>query len=105
MSEHFDTTPELTLTPDTAAAAAPVPEEPSLTLNPTLNAEEVAAAQKERDAHAVKLDESQLSEAERKMVEEFSQKIDITAVSYTHLTVPLRLRRTAEEKAHRPKLH
>ncbi len=78
MSEHFDTTPELTLTPDTAAAAAPVPEGPSLTLNPTLNAEEVAAAQKERDAHAVKLDESQLSEAERKMVEEFSQKIDIT---------------------------
>lgn len=78
MSEHLDTTPELTLTPDTAAAAAPVPEGPSLTLNPTLNAEEVAAAQKERDAHAVKLDESQLSEAERKMVEEFSQKIDIT---------------------------
>ena len=37
-----------------------------------------AAAQKERDAHAVKLDESQLTEAERKMVDEFSQKIDIT---------------------------
>ena len=36
------------------------------------------AAQAARDANAVKLDESMLSEAERKMVEDFSQKIDVT---------------------------
>ena len=71
MSDNLDMTPQLTLTPeaDTAAAAAPAaPEAPA----------DEAAAQKERDAHAVKLDESQLTEAERKMVDEFSQKIDIT---------------------------
>ena len=38
----------------------------------------VAAAQKARDEHAVKLDESQLTEAERKVVNDFSEKIDIT---------------------------
>ena len=75
MAELNDKTPELTL--ETGAAAAQQ-EVPTLTLNPTLGAEEVAAAQKERDANAVKLDESQLTEAERKMVDEFSQKIDIT---------------------------
>ena len=37
-----------------------------------------AAAQKARDAKAVQLDESQLTEAERKMVNDFAQKIDIT---------------------------
>ena len=36
------------------------------------------AAQAARDANAVKLDESMLSEAEKKMVEDFSQKIDVT---------------------------
>ena len=75
-------TPELTLTPDLGAAAAvapAAPEIPSLTLEPTTVTADVAAAiQKERDANAVKLDESQLTEAERKMVEDFSQKIDIT---------------------------
>jgi len=80
MSDDLTFTPELTLTPDAAATAqAPAaPEAPSLTLAPTLGAEDVAAAQKERDAHAVKVDESMLSEAERKMVDDFSQKIDIT---------------------------
>jgi uncharacterized protein YaaN involved in tellurite resistance len=39
--------------------------------------EDAAEAQKVRDANAVKLDESQLTEAERKMVNEFAQKIDI----------------------------
>ena len=34
--------------------------------------------QKQRDANAVKLDESMLTEAERKMVDEFAQKIDVT---------------------------
>ncbi len=72
-------TPELTLTPDTAAAVA---EAPTLTLTPDLQ-EEAAAADKaleeqKKEENAVKLDESMLSEAERKMVEEFSKKIDIT---------------------------
>ncbi len=82
MSEDLNLTPELTLTPDDSAAAAAVPEAPQLTLTPDAPAEgdaaAAAAAQKERDANAVKLDESQLTEAERKMVDDFSQKIDIT---------------------------
>ena len=80
MDEKMDLTPELTLTPDAAAVAqAPAaPEAPTLTLENNLTPDDVAAAQKERDANAVKLDESQLSEAERKMVNEFAEKIDIT---------------------------
>jgi len=77
MAEQKDFTPELTLTPNAAAAAA-VPEAPALTLEATMTPDEVEAAKKARDAQAVKLDESQLSEAERKMVNEFSEKIDIT---------------------------
>ena len=79
MNEEL-TMPELTLTPDAAAAAAP--EAPSLTLEPTISADDAAAAQAaaqaERDANAIKLDESHLSEAERKVVNDFSEKIDIT---------------------------
>ena len=76
MSDELNFTPELTL--DTAAAQAV--EAPALTLEPSAPAtpavdESVQAA---RDANAVKLDESMLSEAEKKMVEEFSQKIDVT---------------------------
>ena len=77
MTDNTDFTPELTLTPDTAAAAQ-APQSPNLTLEPTLTAEDAAAAQKARDEHAVKLDESQLTDAERKMVNDFSEKIDIT---------------------------
>jgi len=77
MTDNTDFTPELTLTPDTAAAAQ-APQAPNLTLEPTLTAEDAAAAQKARDEHAVKLDESQLTDAERKMVNDFSEKIDIT---------------------------
>ncbi|MCQ4771281.1 toxic anion resistance protein [Intestinimonas massiliensis] len=77
MTDNTDFTPELTLTPDTAAAAQ-APQTPNLTLEPTLTAEDAAAAQKARDEHAVKLDESQLTDAERKMVNDFSEKIDIT---------------------------
>ncbi|HIT02855.1 MAG TPA: toxic anion resistance protein [Candidatus Enterenecus merdae] len=77
MDEKMDLTPELTLTPDLGAAAqaqAPAaPEAPALTLESG-----PAAADPARDAVAVQLDESQLSEAERKMVDEFAQKIDIT---------------------------
>ena len=90
MSDNLDMTPHLTLTPeaDAAAAAAPVaPEAPTLTLGgeaaqaapaagePVLSEEE---RQKQREANAVKLDESMLTEAERKMVDEFAQKIDVT---------------------------
>ena len=84
MSDHLNLTPELTLTPDTAAAAAQAPaapEAPSLTLESQPaddQAAQQAALQAQRDANAVKLDESMLSEAERKMVDEFSQKIDVT---------------------------
>ena len=76
MSDEMNMTPELTLTPDTGAAQAAVPE---LTLDAQPQAAQaVAAAQKERDANAVKLDESMLTEAERKMVDDFAQKIDVT---------------------------
>ena len=92
MSDNLDMTPHLTLTPeaDAAAASAPAaPEAPTLTLDPGAAAQEAAPAQgesvlseeerqKQRDANAVKLDESMLTEAERKMVDEFAQKIDVT---------------------------
>ena len=81
MSDNTEFTPELTLTPDTATAAAEAPkapDAPSLTLDAPLDPAQAAAAQKARDEHAVHLDESQLTEAERKMVNEFAEKIDIT---------------------------
>ena len=78
MNENTNFTPELTLT-TTAAAAAEVP---ALTLDPTAPAEDPAAAQAaaqaERDKNAIKLDESHLTEAERKIVADFAEKIDIT---------------------------
>ncbi len=77
MSDELNMTPELTLTPntDTAVAAVPAPE---LTLDPMAAEKEVVQAdQAARDAKAVKLDESMLSEAEQKMVADFSEKIDI----------------------------
>lgn len=78
MSDNTEFMPELTLTPDAAAAVQAAPEAPRLTLDPA--AAETAARpadQAARDATAVKLDESMLSEAERKMVGDFAQKIDI----------------------------
>lgn len=70
--------PELTLTPQLDTAAA-VQAAPSLTLEPAaVTASDAAAAQKARDANAVRLDESQLTEAERKAVSDFAEKIDIT---------------------------
>ena len=76
MTDKTDFTPELTLPPalgGAAAAEAKAPEAPNLTLTP-----DAAAAEQQREANAVKLDESQLTEAERKMVDDFAQKIDIT---------------------------
>lgn len=85
MKDELSMTPELTLEP-TAETAAAVAETPVLTLDPTETEKKVAqaeqqaaqAAQAARDANAVQLDESMLSEAERKMVADFSEKIDIT---------------------------
>ena len=78
MSDELNLTPELTLTPDAAAVQAPAaPEAPALTLEPAA-ADDAQAVQAQRDANAVKLDESMLSEAERKIVDDFAQKIDIT---------------------------
>ena len=79
MADKTDFTPELTLTPDlgTAAAAAPAPkapEAPSLTLDPA----GAAASQADQEAKAIELDESILTDAEKKMVDDFAQKIDIT---------------------------
>ena len=78
MSEELNMMPELTLDP-TGTAAAAAPEAPSLTLEPVaVTADDAAAAQAARDANAVRMDESQLSEAERKVVNDFAEKIDIT---------------------------
>ena len=77
MTDNTDFTPELTLTPtlDTAAAVQAAPE---LTLDPTAAEKEVKQADEAlRDANAVKLDESMLSESERKMVSDFAEKIDV----------------------------
>ncbi|NBI08516.1 toxic anion resistance protein [Colidextribacter sp. OB.20] len=73
---NLSTTPELTFEPSAAQAVAA----PELTLEPSAPAAPQVdeAAQAARDANAVKLDESMLSEAEKKMVEDFSQKIDVT---------------------------
>ena len=73
---NLNTTPELTFEPSAAQAV----EAPALTLEPSAPAAPQVdeAAQAARDANAVKLDESMLSEAEKKMVDDFSQKIDVT---------------------------
>ena len=77
--ETMDLTPQLTLTPDSAATQ---PQAPSLTLEPNADQQQAQAAQQaaqaQREANAVKIDESVLSEAERKMVDDFAQKIDVT---------------------------
>ena len=90
MSDELNMMPELTLDPTGSAAAAQAaqeaqaaaapkaPEAPSLTLENTISPDDAAAVQAARDAQAIQLDESQLSEAERKVVNDFAQKIDIT---------------------------
>ena len=78
MSDQLDMTHELTLDPSGAAAQAPAAPELTLEAGQTQSQADQAALQAQRDANAVKLDESMLSEAERKMVDEFSQKIDVT---------------------------
>ena len=65
MSEEMN----LTLTPDLSAAVA---QAPALTLDAQVEEE------KKPEAPPVTVDESMLTEAERKMVEEFSKKIDVS---------------------------
>ena len=67
MSENM--TPELTLNPTEADVAVP-----ELTLDPTA----VAEAPQEKQVEPVALDDKLLTEQEKKAVEEFAKKIDIT---------------------------
>ena len=69
MSDNM--TPELTLFPEAAA------ESPVLTLTPNLEEKPVKTEEQKREEEAIRLDESMLTEAERKMVEEFAKKIDV----------------------------
>ena len=79
MADQMDMMPQLTLTPDADTATPPAaPEAPVLTLDPSGTNAAQAAAQAGKDVDSVALDESRLSESERKMVEDFAQKIDIT---------------------------
>ncbi|MBQ3103200.1 MAG: toxic anion resistance protein [Oscillospiraceae bacterium] len=68
--------PELTLAPDAAAAAM---EMPALTLQPEAPATPATPApvQEEKQVEPVIVDESLLSEEEKKAVEEFAAKIDV----------------------------
>ena len=69
MNDNANMMPELTLD---GAAAAQV-ETPQL----VLGNEAPAAPEPEKKVEPVKIDESMLTEAERKMVDDFSKKIDI----------------------------
>jgi len=75
MSDNHEI-PELTLAPQGNTAAAEAV--PTLTLGSSVSAEDISAAAKDREANAVRLDESQLTEAERKVVDDFADKINIT---------------------------
>ena len=71
MSDVNSMMPELTLGGETAQAQ----ELPTLTLG---NEAPAAPVAEEKKAEPVKVDESMLNEAEKKMVNDFAQKIDIT---------------------------
>ena len=70
MADQTTNMPQLTLTPNADAAAAQAV--PQLVLG------NEAAAEEKKEIEPVKLDDSMLSPAEREMVDNFSQKIDIT---------------------------
>ena len=74
MTDDKNLTPELTLEPTQAAA-----EVPQLTLDPSAPAAPQAQAEPQKAAaEPVKLDDSLLSDAEKKAVEDFAKKIDLT---------------------------
>ncbi|MEG1862846.1 MAG: toxic anion resistance protein [Oscillospiraceae bacterium] len=66
--------PELTLEPQQEFATLTAQAQPT----PQQVADQEALKQQERDIKAIKLSEDQLTEEERKIVDEFSEKIDIT---------------------------
>ncbi|MBQ5325973.1 MAG: toxic anion resistance protein [Oscillospiraceae bacterium] len=73
--------PQLTLETEFAAAQAVLSEAEAAAKEAEeakKAAEEAAAARRQRELNAIKLDESALSEEERKVVDEFSKKIDIS---------------------------
>lgn len=73
--------PQLTLETEFAAAQAVLSEAEAAAAEAAAAkkaADEAAAAERQREMNAIKLDESALSEEERKVVDEFSKKIDIT---------------------------
>ena len=72
--------PQLTLETEFATAQAVLSEAEAAAAQAEAAkkaAEEAAAAERQRELNAIKLDESALSEEERKIVDEFSKKIDI----------------------------
>ena len=80
MADEKNTMPELTLTPDTAATAA-AEAVPQLTLDPTAapaTPATPAAEPAKPEVTPVQMDENLLSDEEKRAVEEFSKKIDIT---------------------------
>ena len=76
MADELNTMPELTLAPDTAAAAAQAV--PELTLDPTAPAAPTAQEAPKPEVTPVQMDENLLSDAEKQAVAEFAKKIDIT---------------------------
>ena len=76
MADELNTMPELTLAPDTAAAAAQAV--PELTLDPTAPAAPAAQEAPKPEVTPVQMDENLLSDAEKQAVAEFAKKIDIT---------------------------
>jgi len=73
MSDMEGMMPELTLNADAAKV-----ETPSLTLNPEPEAPALAIAPEKPAVKPVVVDDSMLSEAEKKVVDDFSKKIDIS---------------------------
>ena len=80
MSENKELTPTLTLDPENESTPmAELQLEPVIReMEQAVATEDLAAIQARRDLQAIKFDESQLTEAERKVVDDFSKKIDIT---------------------------
>ena len=80
MDEKKEFTPTLTLDPENESSPmAELQLEPVIQeMEQAVAAEDLAAIQARRDLQAIKLDESQLTDAEKKIVDDFSKKIDIT---------------------------
>lgn len=71
--------PELTLEPFSANPIKEAAPAPNLVLNPPgADAAQAAVVQGPKEAVSTTLDENRLTEAERKMVDDFAEKIDLT---------------------------